>query len=109
MVLVWSLDMLSKELVIDALKLVFDPEIPINVWDLGLIYDIQIRENDSVFIQLTMTSPTCPYVGLLMANIEGKVKEKTGAKKVELLLTFNPVWNAETMMTPEGKAQMEMV
>lgn len=100
--------MLSKEAVIEALKQVFDPEIPINVWDLGLIYDIQIRENESVFVKMTMTSPTCPYAGLLMADVEGKIKEKAGAKKVELQLTFNPVWNADTMMTPEGKAQFEM-
>jgi metal-sulfur cluster biosynthetic enzyme len=100
--------MLSKDAVIEALKQVFDPEIPINVWDLGLIYDIQIRENESVFIKMTMTSPTCPYAGLLMADVEGKIKEKTGAKKVELQLTFNPVWNPDAMMTEEGKAQFEM-
>lgn len=100
--------MISKETVIEALKQVFDPEIPINVWDLGLIYDIRVRENELVFIKMTMTSPTCPYAGLLMADVEAKIKEKAHAKKVELQLTFSPAWNPETMMTPEGKAQMQL-
>ncbi|MBU0636437.1 metal-sulfur cluster assembly factor [Candidatus Micrarchaeota archaeon] len=101
--------MISKENVIEALKQVFDPEIPVNVWDLGLIYDIQIREKDTVFLKMTMTSPACPFAGAIFANVEAKVKEITGAKKVEIEPTFDPPWNPETRMTPEGKAQMEMI
>jgi metal-sulfur cluster biosynthetic enzyme len=77
------------------------------LWDLGLVYEIQIREKETVFIKLTMTSLTCPYSAALMENVETAVKEKTGAKKVELELTFNPPWNPE-MMTAEGKEQMQL-
>ena len=99
--------MVEKEALIEALKTVFDPEIPINVWDLGLIYDLQIKENDLVWVKFTMTSPACPFAGILKADIENKVQEVAGVKKVELLLTFNPPWD-QNKMTPEGKAQMEL-
>ncbi len=99
--------MIQPEKVIEALKQVFDPEIPINVWDLGLIYDYRVNPDDSVYIKATMTSPTCPFAGILLADIKSKVKEITGTSKVEVELTFEPFWNPEKM-TEEGKAQFQM-
>lgn len=99
--------MIPKETLIEALRTVFDPEIPINVWDLGLIYDLHTTENDKVIVKFTMTSPTCPFAGILKADMESKLKTVSGVSEVELQLTFNPPWNPEKM-TPEGKAQMEL-
>lgn len=99
--------MVGKETLIEALRTVFDPEIPINVWDLGLIYDLQTKEDGTAWIKFTMTSPACPFAGILKADIENKIKEVPGVKKVELVLTFNPAWD-QNKMTPEGKAMMEL-
>ena len=99
--------MVEKEALIEALRTVFDPEIPINVWDLGLIYDLQTKDDGTVLVRFTMTSPACPFAGILKADIENKVQEIPGVKKVELVLTFNPPWD-QNKMTPEGKAQMEL-
>lgn len=100
--------MLSREKVIEALKQVFDPEIPINVWDLGLIYEIRINEDNSVFIKTTMTSPACPFASMLIADLKVKVKEITASPKVDVELTFDPLWSIEKM-TEEGKAQFEIM
>lgn len=101
--------MIEKEHVIEALRNVFDPEVPVNVWDLGLVYDIQVKENDLVYVKMTMTSPGCPFAAVILQDVEKKVKELAHAKTVDIELTFNPMWNPETMMTPEGKAQMEVL
>lgn len=99
--------MVTKESLIEALRTVFDPEIPINVWDLGLIYDLHTNDNGKVTVKFTMTSPTCPFAGILKADLEAKIKAVAGVSAVELQLTFNPHWNPEKM-TPEGKAMMEL-
>ncbi|MFH0954656.1 MAG: metal-sulfur cluster assembly factor [Candidatus Micrarchaeota archaeon] len=99
--------MAKKEDVIKALRTVFDPEIPVNVWDLGLIYKLTVSDKETVFIQFTMTSPACPFADILKADIEERIKKVKGVKKVEMTLTFNPPWD-QSKMTPEGKAQMEI-
>ena len=82
--------MLTKENIIEALKKVNDPEIGIDVWTLGLIYDIKI-EPDVVTIRMTLTTPSCPYGFTLMQEIESSVKG-LGVEKVTLDLVFDPVW-----------------
>jgi len=83
--------MIPTEKVVEALKQVFDPEIPINVWDLGLIYEYRVNPDDSIFIKTTMTSPACPYAAILLANMKKTVETVTGSNKVEIELTFDPV------------------
>lgn len=81
---------LTKEILIEALKTCFDPEIQIDVWTLGLIYDLQI-EGEKTKVKMTLTSPACPYGAQLIEDIKSKV-EKAGAKEVEIELVFDPPW-----------------
>ena len=83
--------MVTKELVIEALKTVNDPEIMLDVWTLGLIYDIKIKEG-KVHILMTLTTPMCPYGPMLLEMVEESVKSIKGVTKVELELTFEPLW-----------------
>ncbi len=106
-VLVRKYLMISSEQIVSALKQVFDPEIPINVYDLGLIYEYRSNPDDSVYVKTTMTSPACPYAGILLADMKSKVKELTGASRVDIELVFDPIWTTDKM-TEEGKAQFEV-
>ncbi|MBS3061111.1 MAG: metal-sulfur cluster assembly factor [Candidatus Diapherotrites archaeon] len=99
--------MITTEKLVEALKQVFDPEIPINVYDLGLIYEHRVNPDDSIYIKATMTSPACPYAGILLADLKSKVKQLTGATQVDVELTFSPLWTTDKM-TEEGKAQFEV-
>ena len=100
--------MATSEQIIAALKEVEDPEIPINVWDLGLIYDHKANPDGSVWIKATMTSPSCPYASSLMAEMKSKVAKATGAHRVDIELTFSPMWSTDRM-TEEGKAMLEVL
>ncbi|MDP3918314.1 MAG: metal-sulfur cluster assembly factor [Nanoarchaeota archaeon] len=82
--------MLTKEDIIEVCKNYQDPELGIDIWTLGLIYDIKI-EKDNVHIKLTFTSPSCPFGPQMMSDLKRLIKEK-GAKKVEIELTFSPAW-----------------
>ncbi len=82
---------ITKEQVIEALKNVADPELHIDVWTLEIIYDIQIKENDDVYIKMTFTTPFCPYGPALVKDVENKVKE-AGAKEVQVEVVFDPPW-----------------
>ena len=83
--------MIDREKVIDALKQCNDPELEMNVWFLGLIYDIYV-DGEKVKIKMTFTTPFCPYGPALLDMIKGKVKELAGASEVEIELVFEPKW-----------------
>ena len=83
--------MASKEDVQEKLKTVMDPEIGLDVFTLGLIYDIKV-ESDSCAIKMTLTSPMCPYGPMIIEEIRSKTKEVMGSDKVEIELTFDPPW-----------------
>ena len=84
--------------IIEALRNVYDPEIPVNIFDLGLIYDIRIDDTEGkVKILMTLTTPTCPVSEELPAWIERAVKNVEGVKKVEIELTWDPFWRPEYM------------
>jgi FeS assembly SUF system protein len=85
-----------KDKVINALKNVFDPEIPVNIWDLGLVYDIDATDN-IVKIKMTMTSPTCPEAESIMENTRAEVAKIDGVNKVDIELVWNPPWNLSKM------------
>lgn len=86
---------LSKDNIIGALREVYDPEIPINVYDLGLIYEIEIRNDNTVFILMTLTSPACPTADYIKSIITDAVKNVDGVEDVILELTFEPAWSPE--------------
>lgn len=83
--------MVNKEKVIEALRVVYDPEIPINVVDLGLIYDVEI-EGGKVTVEMTMTMPGCPMAGLMFAEAKRKVAQLEGVEEVEVKPVWDPPW-----------------
>ncbi len=86
----------TKDDIIGALKTVYDPEIPVNIWDMGLIYDIQIN-NDKVVIKMTFTSPTCPMMEELMQQVHSVVQVVTGDVPVRVDLVWDPPWDLSRM------------
>jgi metal-sulfur cluster biosynthetic enzyme len=87
-----SISMATKEEVIEALKTCFDPEIQMDVWTLGLIYDIGIADGKDVTITMTFTTPMCPYGPVLMDEIYRKVRNIESVNKVKIDITFDPPW-----------------
>lgn len=102
-----------RKTIVEALKDIYDPEIPINIYDLGLVYDINVlTEKKEIKLSVTMTSPMCPLAGYVLDNISEKIKEKlseTGYKDytVSLDLVFDPLWNPD-MMNPEVRSEFGM-
>lgn len=94
-----------KQGIIDAIKTVFDPEIPVNIYDLGLIYEINVFPSSEVEIVMTLTSPNCPAAGTLPGEVEQKAKSVAGVKDVTIELVFDPAWNQE-MMSEEAKLEL---
>ena len=83
--------MVTKEQIIQVLQVVFDPEIQVDVWTLGLIYNLDVKE-DTVNIKMTFTSPMCPYGPMLMEDIKSKVMGIKDVKDVNIEITFDPPW-----------------
>jgi len=88
--------------VIETIKTVFDPEIPVNIYDLGLIYDIKVTEENEVVVLMTLTAPTCPVAGGLPIDVEMAIKAMPEVKNAKVLLTFDPPWNP-SLLTDEAK------
>lgn len=88
--------MLSKEDVINVLKNIYDPEIPVNIWDLGLIYDISIDEKE-VVITMTFTSPTCPMMEELLQQVNDSLSVISGGRDVKVELVWDPPWDLSRM------------
>ena len=86
-----------KEQVIAAIKTVFDPEIPVDVYELGLIYDIKIFPLNNVYLLMTLTSPACPSAGTIPGEIEARVREVEGVNDVQVELTFDPPYTQDLM------------
>jgi len=91
--------------VIEKLKTIYDPEIPVDIYNLGLIYKVDANENNQVFITMTLTTATCPAAAYMPAEVENVVREITDVKDVHVHIVWEPKWN-KTMMTPEAKAEL---
>ena len=91
--------------IIEVLKDVFDPEIPVNVYDLGLIYEVNVDEKNNVGLVMTLTAPNCPVADSMPAEVKERVQAIEGVNNVELELTFEPTWDKD-MMSEE--AQLEL-
>ncbi len=83
--------------VIDTIKTCFDPEIPVDIWELGLIYEIDINKEDEVNVKMTLTSPSCPVAETLPPEVEKKIAETEGVKSAKIQLTFDPPWDKNMM------------
>lgn len=97
----------KKDNIIDALKLVFDPEISVDVYNLGLIYDIEILKNGDVNIVMTLTSPTCPMADEIPVWVADSVASVEGVGVVNVKVVWDPVWDL-SKMSEEAKFQMEL-
>ena len=86
-----------KDKVLDAIKTVYDPEIPVNIYDLGLIYDIQITEEKEAVVLMTLTAPNCPEAEGLPYEVETKIKAIPEIKDVKVIVTFEPPWERYMM------------
>lgn len=91
--------------VIDEIKTCYDPEIPVDIWELGLIYELDLNDDDELKITMTLTSPNCPVAETLPAEVENKLKLVQGIKSAVLTLTFEPTWTKEMM---SEVAQLEL-
>ena len=94
-----------EERVKDELKTCFDPEIPVNIWELGLIYEIKVNEGNDVYVKMTLTSPACPVAESLPPEIEQKIKTIVDVNSAKVEVTFDPPWNKD-MMTEEAKLEL---
>ncbi len=98
---------IEQDIVI-ALRTVYDPEIPVNVYDLGLIYDVNVDENHDVKITMTLTAPNCPMVDILVADIKGAISAVPNVKTVNLNITFDPPWSKD-MLSDEAKLELGLL
>ena len=96
---------LLGEKIVKELKQVFDPEIPVDVYELGLIYDVFINEDNEVKILMTLTSPNCPVAESLPKEVENKVKSIDQVKDAEVEITFDPPWTKD-LMSDEAKLEL---
>jgi FeS assembly SUF system protein len=94
-----------KEEAVKVLKTIFDPEIPVNIYELGLNYDIIVATNKDVLVIMTLTSPSCPVAGTLPGDVEQKLKEHPMIHDAKVQLTFDPPWN-QKMMSEEAKLEL---
>ncbi len=86
-----------KEKIISEIKKIYDPEIPVNIYELGLIYKIEVNESKKVFIEMTLTSPNCPVAESLPNSVKENILKIEGVKDVELKLVWDPPWTKDKM------------
>lgn len=94
-----------KDKIIEVLHTVHDPEIPVNIYELGLVYDISIDADNGVQITMTLTAPACPVAGDIIFEVQQKVEAVEGVKDVHVQLTFDPPWTKD-MMSEEAKLEL---
>jgi FeS assembly SUF system protein len=97
----------TKDDIIEALKTVYDPEIPVNIWDLGLVYDIDVGKGGHVRITMTFTSPTCPMMEELLAMVKSAAESVAGENNVSVELVWDPPWEIE-MMSDQAKVELDL-
>ena len=91
--------------IVETIKTIFDPEIPVDVYELGLIYDVFVNENNDVKILMTLTSPNCPVVETLPVEVEEKIKTIDEVRNAEVEITFEPPWHQD-LMSEEAKLEL---
>lgn len=100
------IDILTIEAnIVKVLKDVFDPEIPVNIYDLGLIYEVDVEESGKTYVKMTLTAPNCPMADQLLQEVNDRVAEVEGVTEVVLNLTFDPPWD-KSMMSEEAMLEL---
>jgi FeS assembly SUF system protein len=92
----------------ETLKTIYDPEIPVNLWELGLIYEVRVDDDFNAYILMTLTTPNCPVAESLPAEVKEKIQGIQGINEVNLELTFEPPWDSE-MLSEEAKLELGML
>ncbi|WP_289221915.1 metal-sulfur cluster assembly factor [Xylanibacter rodentium] len=96
---------LIEENIVDVLKTVYDPEIPVNIYDLGLIYKIDVKESGDVDVDMTFTAPSCPAADFILEDVRQKVDSVNGVKNANVNLVFEPEWD-QSMITEEARVEL---
>jgi len=96
-----------EENIVEALKTVYDPEIPVNIYEMGLIYDLNVEADGKVQIKMTLTSPACPVAGSLPGEVKDRVESVPGVATAEVEVVWDPVWNP-SMMSEAARLQLGM-
>ena len=94
-----------EEKIVDVLKTVYDPEIPVNIYDLGLIYKIDVKDDATVDIDMTFTAPTCPAADFILEDVRQKVDALEGVKSATVNLLFEPAWD-QSMLSEEARLEL---
>lgn len=94
-----------EERIVDVLRTVYDPEIPVNIYDLGLIYKVDVKETGDVDIDMTFTAPSCPAADFILEDVRQKVDAVDGVRNATVNLVFEPVWD-QNMMTEEARVEL---
>ena len=94
-----------EERIVDVLKTVYDPEIPVNIYDLGLIYKVDVKDEGDVDIDMTFTAPSCPAADFSLEDVRQKVDSLEGVKNATVNLVFEPAWD-QSMMTEEARVEL---
>lgn len=97
-----------KDRIIQVLKTIQDPEIPVDIYELGLIYKIDINDSNDVLIEMTLTAPNCPVAENLLLDVEQALKQTDGVNNVQVQLTFEPAWTPENL-SDEAKLTLGML
>ncbi len=96
------------ERIIEALRTVYDPEIPVNIYELGLVYRIDVEDDNTVVVDMTLTSPHCPVAESLPGEVEARVREVEGVKDCRVNIVWDPPWNP-SMMTEEAQLELGLI
>ena len=94
-----------EEKIVDVLKTVYDPEIPVNIWDLGMIYKIDVKDDATVDLDMTFTAPSCPAADFILEDVRTKVDSVEGIKSANVNLVFEPAWD-QSMMSEEASVEL---
>ena len=101
-------DLPQEEAIVEALRTVYDPEIPVNIYDLGLIYVVHIDDHNVVNVQMTLTAPACPVAGTLPGQVENVLREVEGVRDASVELVWDPPWN-QTRMSEEARLTLGLL
>lgn len=94
-----------EEQIVDVLKTVYDPEIPVNIFDLGMIYKIDVQDDSTVDVDMTFTAPSCPAADFILEDVRTKIEGLSSVKSANINLVFDPAWD-QSMMSEEARVEL---